>query len=49
MSIAEILLFIKTRSKIVVANIANNNACVLRNAYLRPPMLTSAHCASPFT
>ena len=29
MSIAEILLFIKTRSKIAVANIANNNACVM--------------------
>jgi len=21
----------------------------MRNAYLRPPILTSAHCASPFT
>jgi len=29
MFIAEILLLIKTRSKIVVANFANNNACVM--------------------
>jgi len=47
LSIAEIFLFIKRWSKIAVFNIALN-ACVLY-AYLRPPILTTAHCASVFS
>jgi len=49
LSIAEILLLlIKTRSKIAVGNIADNNACIMLT-YARPPILMSAHCASAFT
>ena len=47
LSIAEILLFIKSWLKIAVANIANLRGA--RNAYLRPPISTPARCASAFT
>ena len=48
LSIAEMLLFfIKRWSKIAVANVAKLTR--VRNAYLRPPVSTPAHCASAFT
>jgi len=48
LSIAEILLFIKRWGKFPSQTLPNN-ARVNRNAYLRPTILTSAHCASAVT